>query len=172
MKPLTFSTLSAKDHRGALHKATSPQWLASQGLTIQIRDHYISISKQHVLRGIHAQTGTACGRKIVHCVEGAILDVIIDLRKESPSYGTYCTIEISCNDNLGIVVPERCAHGFLSLQDQTIVSCATEHPYAPESELCIRWDSIDFDWPVSDPILSDKDAHGTPLESLLSEDAT
>jgi dTDP-4-dehydrorhamnose 3,5-epimerase len=160
--------LAATDDRGVLFKSGSPQWLDQQGLSIKIKDHYISTSRLDVFRGLHCQVGKAKGRKIVQCIQGSILDVILDLRLESHTYGECVTRRLSSNDQEAIIVPEMCAHGFLSLEDKSIVSCATEHLYAPERELCVNLHSLNIELPTTNPILSEKDKNGYSLKELLS----
>ena len=160
--------LAESDDRGVLFKSSSPQWLAQQGLKITIKDHYISASRLDVFRGLHCQIGEAQGRKIVQCIQGSILDVTLDLRLGSLTYGKCVTRKLSTNDKEAIVIPEMCAHGFLCLEDNSIVSCATEHPYVPEREICVSLHSLNIELPTPRPILSEKDKNGYALDELLA----
>ena len=119
---------------------------------------YYSVSERHVLRGMHFQVPPQQHAKLVYCVQGAVLDVTVDLRRDSLSFGRSFSIELDGDDPCGIYIPEGFAHGFLTLSAQAILSYFVTSIYAPDCDSGIRWNSIGFDWPQRDVILSERDA--------------
>lgn len=123
-------------------------------------EQYVSTSNAGVVRGIHFQLPPADHEKFVYCLDGAALDVIVDLRKGSPTEGKVASIRLdppSENGVTGVFIPRGCGHGFLSLKDQTVLLYSVSTEYAPLLDSGVLWSSIDFDWPSSDPIISDRD---------------
>ncbi|KJD34923.1 dTDP-4-dehydrorhamnose 3,5-epimerase [Tamlana sedimentorum] len=114
---------------------------------------------KNTLRGMHYQTDGAEEVKLVRCTKGALLDVILDIRKDSPTFGQYEAIEISEDNGRQIYIPKGFAHGFLTLQNNSEIAYLVSEFYTPGKEAGIRWDDPAFkiDWPIKDPILSDKD---------------
>lgn len=130
-----------------------------------------SMSKQHVLRGLHFQIQNAQG-KLVHVIQGDIFDVAVDIRSESPTFGQWTGIYLSSKDNKHLWIPEGFAHGFLVLSFTATIAYKVTDYYHPEKERCIRWDdeNIGIQWPLHGkrPILSPKDAAATPLCQLIT----
>jgi dTDP-4-dehydrorhamnose 3,5-epimerase len=129
-----------------------------------------SISHKHVLRGLHFQTGEHAQAKLVRVLRGRVLDVMVDLRKDSPSFGKHVTFELSEQDNAMLFIPKGLAHGFLSLENQTVFSYKCDAYYNPESEGGIIYNDpdLDIDWglPDSEIILSEKDLNLPHLKDL------
>lgn len=157
-----------KDHRGEFVKPFHYDGLKSIGITIDIKEEIFSISKKNILRGMHFQIPPHDHQKYVYCVKGRILDVIVDIRKNSPDYGTYFSAELSSENRRILLVPRGFAHGFLSLEDNSTVVYKTDTVYAPEHDCGIHWDSFGFDWPIKDPILSERDLSAKPLSHYES----
>ena len=128
-----------------------------------------SYSKQHTLRGLHYQLPQKAQAKLVRVIKGEIFDVAIDLRKHSPSFGSWVGQILSAKNNLQMWIPEGFANGFLVLsEDAEVVYKVTEF-YSPEYERCIHWkdETLNVDWPISnEPLMSDRD-----LSGLLFKDA-
>ena len=131
------------------------------GIPLEFVQDNQSVSKKHVLRGLHFQKGQYAQAKLGRVVRGRALDVVVDLRNGSPTFGDTFSIELSEQNSLQIFIPKGLAHGFLSLEDQTVFSYKCDAYYHPESEVGIRFDDPDLhiDWGVgkADLILSDKD---------------
>jgi dTDP-4-dehydrorhamnose 3,5-epimerase len=131
-----------------------------------VQDNH-SCSAQHVLRGLHYQIQQSQG-KLVRVVAGAIFDVAVDIRKNSPTFGQWIGCELSAANKKQIWIPAGFAHGFLSLADGTEVLYKATDFYAPEHERCILWDDPDLAiaWPLTaEPTISKKDQAGLPLRS-------
>jgi dTDP-4-dehydrorhamnose 3,5-epimerase len=106
---------------------------------------------------MHFQVPPHHHSKIVFCPQGAILDVIVDLRKSSPTYGHYHAEELSADNHKAYYIPEGFAHGFRSLTDDAITYYLVSTEYSQEHDTGIRYDSIGFDWGVDKPVVSDRD---------------
>jgi dTDP-4-dehydrorhamnose 3,5-epimerase len=145
------------DHRGQFVKPYHWDSLQGLGIHLEVKEEIFSVSKKNVLRGMHFQTPPFDHQKFVYCVKGRILDVIVDIRKKSPYYGSCFSAELSSENRRILLVPRGFAHGFLSLEEDSTVVYKTDTVYAPEHDQGIRWDSFGFNWPVMDPVLSRRD---------------
>lgn len=114
-----------------------------------------------VLRGLHYQQGEFSQAKLVRVIKGKVVDVAVDIRKNSPTFGKYVMVELSEDNKRQFFIPRGFAHGFLVLSDEAIFTYKVDNAYAPQSEASIRWDdeTIGINWPVDakDVVLSDKD---------------
>jgi len=115
--------------------------------------------KKGTLRGLHYQTEPYEEIKMVRCIQGAIFDVIIDLRPDSKTYCQWYGVELSADNRTSLIVPKGCANGYQTLFDDTETIYFVTEFYSPEHEGGIRWNDPLFNikWPISDPIISDKD---------------
>ena len=148
---------SSQDSRGAFVKSFSETKLKDAGIDFTLRESYFSFSKKDVIRGMHFQLPPHQHSKIVFCQQGAILDVIVDLRKDSPTYKQYFTHELSDKNNKALFIPEGFAHGFKSLTDDALTYYLVSSEYNKKYDTGIRYDSIGLDWEVSSPIISERD---------------
>lgn len=121
-----------------------------------------SRSKKGVLRGLHYQIEPYAQTKLVRVIQGRVLDIAVDIRKDSPTYGEHISIELSADNKKQLLIPKGFAHGFIVLEDDTIFSYKVDSYYSPEHERGILYDDkeINIDWvmPKSDLIISSKDA--------------
>lgn len=149
------------DHRGFFARTFCKNEFADQGLETEFVQGNMSRSTQkNILRGMHYQVDGSEEVKVIRCTEGAILDVIIDIRKDSPTYGKHIKVELSKENHRQLYVPEGFAHGFLTLTEVVEVTYLVSAFYAPGKEKGIRWNdpAFNIEWPVENPILSEKDA--------------
>ncbi|UCE94654.1 MAG: dTDP-4-dehydrorhamnose 3,5-epimerase [Flavobacteriaceae bacterium] len=118
-----------------------------------------SVSKKGVLRGLHLQLPPFAQAKLVRVIQGSILDVAVDLRKDSSTFGQHYKHVLSGENKKQIFVPRGFAHGFLSLEDNTILNYKCSQYYHSKSEVSLLWNDPDFniDWGIVDPILAEKD---------------
>jgi dTDP-4-dehydrorhamnose 3,5-epimerase len=120
-----------------------------------------SYSIKNTVRGIHFQTNPFSQAKLVRCSFGKVRDVIVDLRKDSPTYGQHITVDLEGGDGISVFVPRGCGHGFSVLSDGAIFEYKVDNPYSKENEGGIIWNdpTLNIDWGVSekDAIVSDKD---------------
>lgn len=129
-----------------------------------------SHSKRGVFRGLHYQLPPAAQAKLVRVVRGKILDVVVDLRKSSAHFGRFEIVELSEKDPKAFFIPEGFAHGFLSLEEGSVVQYKTSSYYRPETERSLHYSHVDFVWPIPpvEWIVSDKDQKAEVFDLLKS----
>ena len=137
------------------------------GMNLDFVQDNISRSSKNVLRGMHFQRNYPQG-KIVKASRGEILDVIVDLRKDSPTYGTWESFKLSEQNKLQVWIPPGYAHGFLVMSDSADFEYKCTEYYHPEDQNCLMWNDpeVAIDWHIDDPILSEKDKQGLFLKDL------
>ena len=131
-----------------------------------------SFSSYGVLRGLHFQNPPFCQAKLVRVVRGSVLDVAVDLRKGSPTYGKYVSVELTGDNHRQFFIPHGFAHGFSVLSEEVIFQYKCDAFYAPQSEGAIAWDDADLgiDWriPRDKVLLSEKDRHNCPFRDFVT----
>ena len=159
-----------RDQRGSFVKTFHAAQLADAGLQFELREEFYSVSHRGVLRGMHFQTPPFAHKKLVCCLAGRVLDVLVDLRRGSATFGTACSLELSAERPQMVWVPPGLAHGFLSLDDGSCVTYKTDREYAPQHDAGIRWDSFGFAWPLAadELIISPRDRQHPPLAQFAS----
>lgn len=145
------------DNRGSFTKMFNEDFFRSNDLRIDLKESYFSVSNKDVIRGMHFQTPPAEHTKLVFVNAGSIVDVVLDIRKNSPTFGKYFSTSISADKPKLVYIPVGCAHGFLSLEDNTIVSYMQTSVYNKDCDKGIRYNSFGFDWNVKAPVLSNRD---------------
>ncbi|HAV11800.1 MAG TPA: dTDP-4-dehydrorhamnose 3,5-epimerase [Candidatus Moranbacteria bacterium] len=155
IKPQVF-----QDERGFFMETYSKKKFEEVGIKSDfVQDnHSLSVTKG-VLRGLHFQKGDDAQAKLVRVTKGAVYDVIVDLRKDSPTYGKWEGFELTANNFWMLYVPRGFAHGFCTLEDYTEFQYKCDNFYVPGSEGGIVWNDPDLKiyWPIDNPILSEKD---------------
>jgi dTDP-4-dehydrorhamnose 3,5-epimerase len=149
-----------EDQRGYFFESFSKKkFQALTGLDINFVQDNQSLSAKNVLRGLHFQMPPFAQGKLVRVVSGAVIDVALDLRKSSPTFGKCYAIELNAENQLQMYIPEGFAHGFLSLQDYTVFEYKCTNYYEPTSERTLLWndETIHFDWKIIAPIMAEKD---------------
>ena len=146
------------DPRGMFYEVYSKSRYEQHGIPSFVQDNH-SVSKRGVLRGLHYQTNPGQG-KLVRVTRGEVFDVAVDIRKQSPTYGKWWGLSLSETNNLQLYIPIGFAHGFCVLSESAEVLYKCSDYYSPENERGILWSDPDLaiDWPVKEPILSEKDA--------------
>lgn len=129
-----------------------------------------SKSSKNVLRGLHFQAPPFAQGKLVRVIQGSVLDVALDIRKSSKTYGQFVSFVLSADNKMQAFIPEGFAHGFLTLEDQTIFQYKCTNYYHPQSEGSILWNdsALSIPWNVEQPILSLKDEKGMLLKDFHS----
>lgn len=130
----------------------------------------VSLSKKGVLRGLHLQNPPKAQGKLVQVLRGAVMDVAVDLRKQSPTFGKHICVELSQANGLQFYIPPGFAHGFQALEDDTIFTYKCTDYYANDKEITIRWDDpqLGIDWPISPALISPKDELGVLFGNFKS----
>jgi dTDP-4-dehydrorhamnose 3,5-epimerase len=148
------------DHRGWFMETHSVRVLEKQGIHCDfVQDNHSFTAKKHTLRGLHLQLPPMAQTKLVRCVRGAILDVVVDLRPDSSTYLQWFSSELNAVNKTQLFVPKGFAHGFLTLTEDVEVLYKVDAYYSPEHDRSIRFDDPEFniDWGVQEPHLSEKD---------------
>ena len=155
---LTIEPKIFADPRGMFYEVYSKNRYEEHGIPCFVQDNH-SVSKKGVLRGLHYQVNPGQG-KLVRVTRGEVFDVAVDIRKQSPTYGKWWGLSLSETNNFQLYIPIGFAHGFCVLSESAEVLYKCSDYYSPENERGILWNDPDLaiDWPVKDPILSEKDA--------------
>ena len=133
-----------------------------------VQDGHTYCALKGTLRGIHFQKSPNAQSKLVRCTSGIILDAVVDIRMDSPTYCQYITVELSRDNFKQLFIPKGFAHGFLTLTDNVEIQYKMDSSYVADSDRCIRWDdpSIDIKWSVENPILSERDKIAPLLKDI------
>lgn len=147
----------AQDERGTFVKTFNKQNFENDGLHFEIREAYFSISHKNVIRGMHFQLPPSDHEKLVYVPLGSIVDVVVDLRKKSQTYKQFIAIELSAANRKSIFIPKGLAHGFKSMEDNTITVYNVATEYDAAADQGILYDSFGFDWQSAEAIMSSRD---------------
>ncbi|HHT02685.1 MAG TPA: dTDP-4-dehydrorhamnose 3,5-epimerase [Bacteroidales bacterium] len=158
------------DQRGYFFESYNQERYFNNEMNMLFVQDNESKSGKDVLRGLHFQKPPFAQGKLVRVIQGKVLDVAVDIRKGSPTYGHYHAVELDSVSKKMFYIPEGFAHGFLTLEDDTIFSYKCTNYYNKESEGSILWsdETIGVKWDVENPILSDKDKEGPLLKDFQS----
>jgi dTDP-4-dehydrorhamnose 3,5-epimerase len=157
-----------EDKRGSFTKVFNYDFFIENELSTDFKESYYSISEKNVIRGMHFQIPPYEHTKLVYLNQGSIVDVVLDIHKDSPTYGKYFSIELNTNNPVLIYISIGCAHGFLSLEDHSIVTYLQTTCYNSQSDCGIKYDSFGMDWNIEIPILSQRDISFLPLNQFKS----
>jgi dTDP-4-dehydrorhamnose 3,5-epimerase len=158
------------DHRGYFLESFRQDLFDKLETNLKFVQDNQSKSAKNILRGLHFQRAPKSQGKLVQVIKGAVLDVVVDIRKESSTFGQHFSIELNEKNKKLLWIPPGFAHGFLTLEDETIFSYKCTDYYAPELEGSIRWndETLNIQWGIDIPILSEKDKNA-PLFSNLGD---
>ena len=159
-----------EDNRGYFFESYNESDFKKNGINEPFIQDNQSLSQKGVLRGLHFQTPPYAQGKLVRVIKGAVLDVAVDIRKESPTYGKHFDIILNEKNKTMLWIPIGFAHGFLTLEDNTIFSYKCTNIYNKLSEDSILWDDkdININWNIETPSLSDKDKNGKSFRNFIS----
>tara|TARA_Y100000817_G_C16830706_1_gene533373 strand:+ start:82 stop:636 length:555 start_codon:yes stop_codon:yes gene_type:complete len=152
------------DLRGEFTKNWHSPSMNELPFSFDIKEGFYTSSKKDVIRGMHFQVGPYAHHKMVMVTHGQIQDVVLDLRKNSPTFGQSQSYTLSSDDPLALIIPIGFAHGFASQSDNSIVQYFVSKEHNSEFDRGILWSSLDFDWNIDSPIVSERD-QGHPLLS-------
>jgi dTDP-4-dehydrorhamnose 3,5-epimerase len=155
------------DTRGAFFEAWNERALAAAGIEARFVQENVSISKRHVLRGLHYQVSQVQG-KLIRVLAGVVFDVVVDLRRSSSGFGRSLSVNLDAREPRSLWVPPGFAHGFLALDDNTQVQYHVTDFWVPQAERTLAWNdpALGIQWPLppgTSPVLSDKDRRGQML---------
>lgn len=163
-----LETVHFKDERGGFQKLFNEDFFRENGLDTDFREFYYSVSHRDVIRGMHFQLPPLDHTKLVYVSQGHILDVVVDLRKSSPTFRQCFSLELDGEKAQYLYIPKGFAHGFRSLRDGSVVNYAQTSCYSREHDAGVAYDSIGFDWGVSKPVVSGRDTTFPRLDEFNS----
>jgi len=158
-----------RDNRGTFQEIYNERTLKEIGIGVEWKQDNLSVSSRNVLRGLHYQV-IQPQAKLVQVVRGAVFDVVVDVRRSSPTFGKHVSVELKAGDGQAVFIPEGFAHGFVTLEPETIFLYKVSDYYAPQGERTLLWNdpALDIPWPVraDEAIISTKDKQGVLLLNL------
>lgn len=166
IKPRIFG-----DDRGYFFESWSKESFATVGLNLDFVQDNQSLSGKGVLRGLHFQNPPYAQGKLVRVIKGAVLDVSVDIRKDSPTYGKYFSVELSEENKIIVWIPPGFAHGFITMEDNTIFTYKCTGAYNKDSEEALLWndEELDINWKIKDPLVSEKDLVAGNFKDFVSK---
>lgn len=156
------------DERGDFTKVYHNELFSDLGIKDNFVEEYYSRSIKNVIRGLHFQLPPSEHSKLVYCIEGAVLDAVVDLRRNSDTFGKFATFQLNRSNAKIIYIPQGFAHGFCTLSDEAVLVYKTSTVYDPKSDFGISWNSAKIPWPCDKPIISKRDMNQVPLSSFDS----
>lgn len=163
LQPIIFN-----DERGKFVKVFHDQDFAELGLETAFTEEYYSTSKKNVIRGMHFQLPPMDHVKFVYCIVGEVMDVVIDLRVGSPTFGHYAVFELSAEKSNCVYIPKGMAHGFYVQSEQAIMVYKCSSVYSTAHDAGVLWNSVGIPWPTSEVILSARDKSFPKFERFIS----
>jgi dTDP-4-dehydrorhamnose 3,5-epimerase len=165
IKPEVF-----EDERGYFFESYNREKFRQAGIDTNFAQDNESKSRKGVVRGLHLQAPPFEQGKLVRVMRGSVLDVAVDIRKSSPTYGKYASIELSGKNKWMYWIPPGFAHGFATLEDETIFFYKCTHVYNKDAERCFLWNDpdINIDWGIADPVVSGRDNMAPRFRDFLS----
>jgi dTDP-4-dehydrorhamnose 3,5-epimerase len=156
------------DARGSFIKTFHAEEFANHGLENEFRESFYSTSIKGAIRGMHFQLPPHDHAKLVFATSGEVLDVVVDLRKSSKTYGQYASFNLSGENRNMLYIPRGMAHGFCALTDGATVFYFTSTVHSATHETGIRYDSLGYNWPVANPVVSERDKSFPALSDFNS----
>ncbi len=159
------------DDRGYFYESFSTAFFNDQGIIADFVQDNQSFSHNGALRGLHFQNPPFAQGKLVRVIQGKVLDVVVDIRKGSPTFGKHFSAELSASNHLQMWIPPGFAHGFATLEDETIFCYKCTNVYNKAAEGGLFWNdkTLNIDWKIENPIISDKDAILPSFNTLESQ---
>jgi dTDP-4-dehydrorhamnose 3,5-epimerase len=144
------------DERGFFVKTFNAEIFKNFGIHFEVKEEFFSESKSRVIRGMHFQLPPHAHKKLVYCLTGSAIDVLLDLRR-GQNYGAVKSVEISSDNKRIVYIPEGVAHGFKALSESTTMVYKTSVIYTQSADVGIKWDSFGFNWGNDEPLISERD---------------
>jgi dTDP-4-dehydrorhamnose 3,5-epimerase len=163
-----LQTVNFTDNRGGFQKLFNEEFFRENGLECEFKEIYYSVNKKDVIRGMHFQTPPCDHVKMVHVSKGRILDVVVDIRKNTETFGKCFSIELNDQNGQYLYIPKGFAHGFKTIEDGSIVNYAQTSCYNNEHDCGVDAMSVGFDWEIENPIRSGRDLSFEKLSEFNS----
>jgi dTDP-4-dehydrorhamnose 3,5-epimerase len=160
------------DKRGFFMRVFDDNILSQDGIkNTWVQENHSYSKGKNIIRGLHFQRAPYTEAKMVRCIRGAVMDVFVDLRSESDTFGMWDSIELTSENKKMILIPRGFAHGYRTLSEESEVLYKVDNTYKPDHENGIMWNDpeIDIDWGTSNPILSEKDQHNLSMKQFIDQ---
>lgn len=157
-----------EDERGSFTKIYNSNNLEKLDIDFDIKEIYYSQSGKNVIRGMHFQMPPFQHKKMIHVISGKVMDVLLDIRKMSPTYGKHMIVNLPCDAKKVLYIPEGIAHGFKSLTDYTVMEYCVSSVYNGSADAGIRYDTCGIDWGTENFIISERDRTFISFEKFHS----
>ena len=157
-----------EDTRGRFVKVFHAPAFAAAGLATDFAEEYYSVSHKNVIRGMHFQLPPMDHVKMAYCIEGEVLDVVLDLRVGSPTYGQFDLITLSAARANSVYIPKGMAHGFCALSEQVVMVYKVGTVHSPGHDAGVLWSSMGVPWPTKQPLVSERDTGFPALGDFIS----
>ena len=164
-KLLILNSEEIADNRGSFMKLFNENDFLKNNIDLKVKEYYHSISNKDVIRGMHFQIPPYSHNKLVHVLNGSIIDIVVDLRENSNTFKQHFEIKMD-NPGICLFIPEGFAHGFKSLENNTIVQYFVSSGYNPEMDTGIHYNSVNYNWDIQKPIVSERDSSFISLDKL------
>lgn len=156
------------DARGFFTKIFNADNFSQLGLETDFKEDYYSLSHKGVIRGLHFQEPPMDLVKLVICLDGAVHDILLDLRVDSPTYKKHMSFHLSAELGNMLYIPSGIAHGFQVVSETALMLYKVSQVYSSTHDLGVLWDSANIEWPIAKPIISERDAAFQSLDSYCS----
>lgn len=166
---ILINSFNSSDERGTFVKNFHKEQLTTKVGNFDFRELFYSESKKNVIRGMHFQRPPHDHAKLVFPMSGSLLDVVVDIRSNSNTYGKYHAQKLDYNENQALFIPTGFAHGFLSLEDNTKMIYCVSKEHSPNYDDGIKWNSFGYNWPCKNPIVSSRDNSFNSFDKILSK---
>ena len=167
--PKLIETPKFEDNRGFFYKTYNYEEFKEISLNFKPKEQFFSVSNENVLRGMHFQTKGYAHEKLVTCLSGKVLDVIVDLRTNSKYFKNVISIELDSANPYSLYIPIGFAHGFVSFKNNTLMQYLTSSVYNQNFDAGVHWKSINFKWPNQEYLVSERDMNHPNIEDLKCE---
>ncbi len=157
-----------KDERGSFVKTFHQDIFKIHQLETKFTEEYYSVSLRNVLRGLHFQLPPEAHTKMVYCVQGQVIDAVVDLRVGSPTFGQFALFDLSAEKANTLYIPPGLAHGFYVTGETALMMYKVSTVYSPKHDTGIHWDSVGIPWPCTEPIVSKRDSSFAALSEFKS----
>ncbi|HQB19683.1 MAG TPA: dTDP-4-dehydrorhamnose 3,5-epimerase family protein [Bacteroidales bacterium] len=152
-----LKNIISQDNRGMFRKVFASDLFQKNDLNTDFKEFYYSVSYKNTIRGMHFQIPPHEHHKLVFVNQGSIVDVVLDIRKNSPTYGKHFSCVLNADNGIALYIPKGMAHGFLAQEDNTIVNYMQTSLYSKECDKGIHYNSFGFNWKTTEPIVSERD---------------
>ena len=159
---------AADDERGRFVKFFHAPSFAARGLDHGFAEGFHTTTRRGAIRGMHLQLPPRAHAKLVWCIAGTMVDVLLDLRRGSPTYGEHVALELDESVPRGLYIPPGVAHGFCTTSDRSILGYLVTSVHSPQHDSGVRWDTFGMEWPDRSPIVSARDAMLPALEEFVT----